>query len=329
MKIKGIFSKIFISFIILIILLLTIMPSSSAGFMDDWYRCEPIIDVEWNETDISEPISPYSEPREIPIKIKIKISGPLQHIVSEKYGGNDFFVDLYMEDTPEWCKASLYPPIIIMKVSQNWEIANATIAITLDKDSPAFQREELKIRIVSRRMGYKATVVPEGNATLTIPFKVGYVPYLAINELGGNHKEIEPNEVAYFPLEVINLGNDITDVKIDLITVPDGWNVEVFDFITLDKYHGKSYKKTLNLAVKPPDSFGYHEDREVIEVSITPSSNFDSNLTGESNILTFVVYSRGFSTPGFEGITVIISLFVVLFIYKRKKLNNYKKEESN
>ncbi len=312
-----------ISLTLLLILLLNFIPTSSAGFMDEWYECEPIIDIVYNDEDVNDPIMPYSEPKVFPIKVKIKIKGPLQHIVSDpkRYGSNEFFIDLYMEECPEWCKATIFPPLIKMNVSQNFQSADVDVAITLDKDAPAFEKSELKIRVVSRPMGNKAYVVPEGNKTLTIPFYVGYVPFLAINEIEGNHKVIGPNEMANFPLEIINLGNDATDIKTDFLTVPEGWNVEVIELLTLDQYLGKSYKKTLNLAIKPPDSFGYHEDREVIEISITPSSNKDSNMTGESYILSFVVHSRGFSTPGFEGILVILSIIIVLFIFRFKNLS--------
>lgn len=320
MKNKKLLSKTIVTLTLFFISFTIFLPISTANPLDNLYVCEPVFDIEWDEKVINEPISPYSEPKNIPIIIKAKIRGVLQHIVGPKYGiSSKFFIYLYIEETPEWSKVTVNPPLVKINVSQDWVSTNATLSITLDKDSPAFETSNIKIRVESRRMGNKATVVPEGNKTFEMPFTVGYVPLLAINELEGNHKVITPDDTANFPIELINLGNGKTDVKTEVLSKPDGWQVEVISETSLGvKYLGENYRKTLNVAIKPPYGFGYHEDREVIELSITPISNKYSNITGESHVLTFVVHSKGFSTPGFEGIFVIFSIVIILFIVKKK-----------
>jgi len=322
--------KTVVTLTLFFVLFTILAPLSTANPMDRLYRCEPEFLITWDEEDVNEPISPYSAPTNIPIKIQVKIRGVLQHIVSPGYAINDFYVRLYIDEAPEWCKVTVNPPLISIPVNQDWELANATLFITLDKDSPAFETSKIKIRITTQRMGGSATIIPAGNKTLEIPFTVGYVPLLAINELEGNHKVINPDDTANFPIELINLGNGKTDIKTDISSVPKGWQVKTISEISLGvKYLGDNYKKTLNLAIKPPYDFGYHEDREVIEISITPYSNKYSNISGESYVLSFVVHSKGFSTPGFEGILVIFSIIVVLFIVKKHKLRNNKRNQSS
>ena len=324
MRIKKIPFKIIVTLTFLFLLLTYLMPSSSAAITDDWFVNEPVIEVEYDSEYIYDPITPYSAPTDIPIRVKIKISGINQHIVAKRYSNQFFYIDLSLEEVPEWCKATIFPTLIQMPVDQKWQYANATVTLTLDRNSPAFEVSYLKIKIESRGMGNKATVIKKGNVTRIIPFTVGYVSLLGINELEGNHKQITPDETARFPIEVINLGNGITDINTDILSIPDGWYVDIIPIVTVDEFLGGSYKTILNLVVKPPVNFGYREDREEIKISITPSSNYNSSYEGEDYLLSFFVYSRGFSTPGFEAIFLIFGIILVLFIIRKNRSSGCK-----
>ena len=319
---KKIIMKTVVMFISFFIVYSAFILPSRALPMDNYYKCEPEFLITYNETDVDNPISPYSAPRVIPITVHARIRGVLEDTVSEIYNVNDFYIYLYIDEAPEWCKVSVNPPFVKIPVNEAWKAANATLSITLDKNAPAFTDAHIKIRLKSKRMGNSATVVPEGNKTQKVPFRVGYVPILAINTLEGNYKVLGPNEVANFPIEIINLGNGITKAKIDILSVPKGWQVNIIQDVTLGTiyYGGGIYKSKLNLSVKPPIDFGYHQEREVIKISITPYSDTDSNLTGESYLLSFAVYSRGFSTPGFEGILLVLGIIIFLSIFRNKKL---------
>jgi len=304
---------------------------SAAGPIDDFYTCQPLITVTWDEEKVNEPISPYSEPITIPIKIKMRITGVLQDIIlttgPAAYGDKKYIVRISIVEAPDWSNVIINPPLVNIPVDKDWVSANATVTLTLNKNSPAFERSKIKIGINSKPLGGGATIILPANETLEIPFTVGYVPIIAINELEGNSKLITPNEVANFPIEILNLGNGKTDIKTEIISIPEGWFVDTTSDISLGvEYLGDNYKQTLNFAIKPPNNFGYHEEREVIEVSITPYSNKDYNISGESHLVSFVVHSRGFSTPGFEGFLAVLSIFLSVFIikyHKSQKSNNY------
>jgi hypothetical protein len=105
----------------------------------------------------------------------------------------------------------------------------------------------------------------------------------------------------------------------DIFSIPEGWYVDINPSVTIGQYQGDNYKIILNLVVKPPVNFGYHEDREEIKISITPSSFHNSSFKGENYELSFFVYSRGFSTPGFEGIFLIFGIIIIIFIFRKNR----------
>ena len=82
---------------------------------------------------------------------------------------------------------------------------------------------------------------------------------------------------------------------------------------------GGDPKETIILKVRPPISFGYHEEREIIQVALTPSYYKNSEYSGEPQYLFFVVQSRGFSTPGFDFITLLFAFSLISFLIFRRK----------
>jgi hypothetical protein len=74
----------------------------------------------------------------------------------------------------------------------------------------------------------------------------------------------------------------------------------------------KGLARTAYLVIKPPKNFGYHNDEKTITISMQPVKYDDYSKKGEITYATFLVESRGFSTPGFESIAFIGALAVVL-----------------
>jgi len=125
--------------------------------------------------------------------------------------------------------------------------------------------------MTTKRIGIKATLVKAGNFTQEIPFTIGYLPQLSFTYPDGNVKNINPDETAFFTIELQNWGNGFTKVYTELVDVPEGWLTEIVQNTTLGTYQlGTNNKKTISLNVKPPTDFGYHEDRAIIKVKITP-----------------------------------------------------------
>ncbi len=86
---------------------------------------------------------------------------------------------------------------------------------------------------------------------------------------------------------------------------------------------GAGSTATAYLVVKPPKSFGYHNDEQTIKISMQPVNADDYSKKGEITYETFLVQSRGFSTPGFETIIFLgafaMTFLIVTYTRKRKK----------
>jgi len=297
-------------------------PNGKSNPLDQIYECKPYLIIKYNETLLQEPIIPYDRAREIPVTIQAKIYGPAADIVLGKIGGGGIklIVDVSIAEVSEGCYASINPPVLQFPVSGEYATQNATISITIDQDLPAFSLKNVVVRMNSRRLGAKATLVEAGNFTQDIPFFVGYLPQLSFSYPDSNVKSISPDEVADFTIEIQNWGNGDTNVSIDIEDIPEGWLAKIVHSITLGtNLFGSTSNIIVSLNVKPPIDFGYHEDRAIIKVKMTPISYNKTEYHGEPHYLYFIVQSNGFSAPGFEIITFILAFIFVLFVIMKKK----------
>jgi hypothetical protein len=123
------------------------------------------------------------------------------------------------------------------------------------------------------------------------------------------------------PIDISNLGNARTIVLLEVTSVPEDWVAVITSQLTLEE--GTGSQGTAYLVVKPPKSFGYHNDEQTIKISMQPVDADDYSKKGEITYETFLVQSRGFSTPGFETIVFLgafaLTLLIVIYIRKRKK----------
>jgi hypothetical protein len=324
--------KIFIvSLILFCSSLFVICPIGKSGPLDKIYECTPFITIEYNETLLQKPIVPYDQPMAIPITVKAKIGGPVADIVLGKIGGGGIrlIVDMSIAEVSEGCHASVNPPILQFSVSDVYESANATLSLTIDQYLPAFSLKNVKVRMNSQSLGAKATVVKAGNFTQDVPFFVGYYPQLSFSYPDSNVKSISPDKTAYFTIEIQNWGNADTNIISEIVDIPEGWQAGIVRNMTLaTNLFGSNFKGTISLNVKPPITFGYHEDRAIIKVKMTPECYNNSEYKGEPYYLYFIVQSRGYSTPGFDFIILIFAFIFVLFSIWKRKNNKIEKEQS-
>jgi hypothetical protein len=93
----------------------------------------------------------------------------------------------------------------------------------------------------------------------------------------------------------------------------------VTDQVVLEEPAGSS--ATAYLVIKPSHSFGYHNEEASIQVSMQPVYADDFSKKGEITTQTFLVESRGFSTPGFEMIlflSAVGAIMIVLSFYRKR-----------
>jgi hypothetical protein len=246
----------------------------------------------------------------------MRVTGYFAEELLHYYEGINLFIDIEVNETPDWCTASILPRKLIIPASVNWSTNNATLSMAINEAAPAFSVGLVKVKVIVRGFGS----IKGGEFFQDIRFIPGYLPVLRLNVSESTCGLIGPNDVANFDIEIENLGNAITDVTCRVIDVPDGWITSIDSNITIgSRTRTGDIKRTLRLTVKPPHDFGYHEEREIIEVSITPSCFGNSSLAGEEHLLYFVVHSRGFYTPGFEIVFVFFALIGVVLISKNRQ----------
>jgi len=326
--------KIFIMFLVLCFSLFAICPIGKSGPLDQIYECTPFIILEYNQTILQKLIVPYDQPRTIPITVKAKIGGPAADIVLAKIGvgtidAAKLIVHISVAEVSEGCHASVNPPTLQFDVSDEYESINANLSLTIDQYLPAFSLKNLKVMMKSESLGSKVAVVKEGNFTQDVPFFVGYYPQLSFSYPDSNVKSISPDETAYFTIELQNWGNADTKVNTEIVDIPKDWQAEIVQNTTLGtSLTGSNFKGTISLNVKPPINFGYHEDRAVIKVKMTPKYYNNSEYEGEPYYLYFIVQSKGFATPGFEMSIVLLAFIFVLFPIWKIKNNKIEKRQS-
>jgi len=320
-----------ISVVILCSSLMIICPITRSAPLDTIYECDLILVLDYNVTLLQEPIIPLADAREIPVQITGKITGPAVDIVAARLAGADIYLRPFIEEIPNGCHAAVNPPLIVLKLAASTEIipANATVSIVVNEKLPALTQEHITIRLEAKNVGSnKATVIKGGNFIQKIPFTIGYYPQLDISTPDGNVKDISPDEKASFPIELENLGNGKTEITSEVIDIPEGWSASIISTTFGTDVLGDNNKETLYLEVNPPINFGYREDRAVIKVSITPSYHENPAYVGEPVYLSFIVQSRGFSTPGFEMIILLFAFIFVLFPLWKRKNSKIRKEQS-
>jgi len=313
------------SLIIFLILICSVfsvfIPSASAAFplLGKLYECNSVIELEYDENATQNPFLPVDRVLNIPIDVKYMITGMYAEVVSEMYQEvpYDNFIYLYIDETPEWCSASFLPPVLVIPVTANLEPHAANIVVQVNENAPAYARGTIKVRVEVDKAG----AVRNATFFQDIPFSPGYLPNLGV-KTQKNLMLIGPQDTAKFEIELENLGNAKTNIECKVVDKPAGWIITIDSDTIIET--GDNPTKTVYLNVKPPYEFGYHDEREVITVSIIPSYFNDESLTGEEFFVSFIVQSRGISTPGFEAIIVFFSLFTIIFLTQGKKQNSKK-----
>jgi len=316
------------SSIIFLILLCSVysvlIPSASAGFpaLSKVYECNNIVELEYDDNATQNPFLPVDRILNIPVDVKYRITGLYAEVVAEMYQERELnnFIYLYIDETPDWCSASFLPSILVVPVTASFESHAANIVVHVNENAPAYAIGTIRVRAEIDKLG----AVRNTTIYQDIPFSPGYLPNLGVTTQK-NLILIGPQETAKFDIELENLGNADTNVECKVVDKPAGWIITIDSDTIIGT--GDNPTKTVYLTVKPPYEFGYHDEREVITVSINPSYFNDESLTGEEFFVSFIVQSRGFSTPGFETIIVFFSLFTMIFLTQRKKQNSKKSSE--
>jgi hypothetical protein len=305
------------STILLLILLLSIYVISSP--VNAISTLNSNINVVW-ENNTVKPVIPRDEIRQLNLTVQYKVdwgrefaSGALDSYA----GGAIALITLQVTDYSPWCIATLSVTTLLTPVTKGVSNSTVILDMQLKDDAPAFGGGYVKILASANTQGLIGGFEKE----FTLDFIAGYLPRINVNLPEGTTKNIGPMDSAVFPVEISNLGNARTTVFFKIEDIPKGWTAVINDDVTLDE----NGQFTATLTVKPPKDFGYHDDRQSIMVKLTPARAEDLTNLGKPSFVTVIIQSRGFYIPGFEAISFIGAMAIVLlcitFIRKKKKQN--------
>lgn len=323
------FRTTFIILIIFISFLALFIPLTPAAPIDKFFSYS-IIQIDYDEEAASESLLPIDMTKEINVTLNYFVDGIYDEIIPPHYEGKGNFVYLYIINKPEWCIATISPNFLKLPGTAEGIFENVTLTLKIDEKAHALLYGTIGLKIEVQNTG----PVKGGVFYSNISFNPGYLPLLKINVPNETIKQIGPLESTRFEIEVENLGNAKTLVLSKPIDIPDGWNVAIdVETVIGTSTSGDNPKKTISVVIQPPIDFGYHDEREIINISIIPSFFNDPSVSGQEYLVSFLIQSKGISTPGFEIPLILFSIiFIVLILNKRKAnqgTNQIKKRGGN
>jgi hypothetical protein len=289
--------------------------NSCLAAFGDIYICESVIDIDYDKNLTEKPLLPIDMVLNIPIEVEYYVQGQYADFVTEAYLLRELDAFIYLEigNTPEWCDATISPPVLIIPATMDGTIEYANLSVQISRDAQAFAEGDVAVKFIVSRMGAVSGRTIVRNVTIT----TGYLPILDIDVLGDTVKTITPDEMANFDIEIENLGNAKTNLSLWIEDIPDGWTATIPSNLILGAEKlNEDTKRTVQLNVKPPYDVGYHREKETITIVLKPAYFNDDSIAGEEYYLTFIVKNKGFSTPGFEFIFILIGIIVVSLIIK-------------
>lgn len=302
--------------IVLIGVIFAVAPTTSAGIL---FNLQSSLTVGWNPNATSQPLVPRGQSTTLAIDITHTVNkGLLGAAVLQLYAGKQITIQIEVLSTPTWATATLSQGTVTATIGApgTTTTLSTMLTIAVDENAPAFGVGAVNLRATAMKAG----LIQGFQQDFALNFQPDYKPLISPAFPDSNTKQIGPMDTATFRIDITNMGNARTRVYLNVVTVPKDWVAIVTDQVTLEE--GVGSVGTAYLVVKPPKGFGYHYDEQTITISMQPFKADDETKKGSITPASFLVESRGFSTPGFDAIPFIGALAfvmgIILFIRKRK-----------
>jgi len=289
-----------------------LMPAISAGKL---VNLSHATNVTWASGNKTELLDPSGKMKSYDLEIQYKVTGgPGGKVVYNAFFLDNRLVTIKLEiiEKSSWCEVTIPKGTIIATTSfDEWVEYSGKINIQVNEDAPALAMGKVRIKASVDAL----SAISAFEEIFDLEFQPAYLPMISKEVKEGNAREIGPLDTASFPIEITNLGNDRTKVFLEVENIPDGWIAIVSDDVTID-VDGKA---TAYLIIKPPKNFGYHHEEESFRVALIPARAEKISDRGQTEYVSVIVESRGFSTPGFEAIMLIGALLTIALIFKKHK----------
>jgi hypothetical protein len=306
LKVSAITCLVLVSFFIILI------PTSSAAL----FGMTSNVKMNYKITENMK-VVPLSGQLSVPINVSYQIEGVFAKAWEGLLGSLTATVDIRVKETPQWATALVTPNVVTPDISTTWKSEEAYVHISFDATA---QANDPVVIIIEMTASAPISRIRSVTKSFEISFTPTFLPIIDVNPKTV-YKEVSPGEIAVFDIELENLGNAETEFLFTVTEVPKTWTASIVSNTKVDStLAGGSGKKTVTLSVTPPYDFGYHN--EIVEVKISVTGRYYAGKAAgpqETEIpeITFQVRNRGFSTPGFDIVIVLIGLISVIFIMKK------------
>jgi len=197
-------------------------------------------------------------------------------------------------NTPDWCYANISNSNVQLPLDHT-EPFKSTLTVTVTEKAPAFSQGVVKISATSKILRGIIFNIAEQTAEFDISFIIGYWSAVSFQPKG-NIAEIGPYDTADFQIDIENLGNGPTYVKIEPMDYPkEEWDVNIASSVVLSSAvdGGEGNSKSVYLKIKPSIDSDWNNKRQTFKVKFSPSYLGQPYLTGQEEIIIFIVQKIG------------------------------------
>jgi hypothetical protein len=217
---------------------------------------------------------------------------------------------------------------------QTYTAPDVEMIITTTREAPAFQNGVYDVEVT----GKAGVVTNPGTACYVADPSAGkgsatvlndYLPLVVVNP-GSLYVKAGQNKKVVFPIELQNLGNGPTRIKVEAIQ--SGKNkldaINTGAEVRLETRAGKGasaqFKTSRNIEVQTPHSNGYANSIYAFNVKF--GSQFDGTASGtlatDEQTVAFAVQVQGVYVPGFDPVMLIAALGIGLVALRRIHKND-------
>jgi hypothetical protein len=312
--------------LLLFSVLVIFVPTSSAGPL----KITPVIDVSYPSADKN--LVPLSGALPITLKTQVTLSGVGSTLVKEASWSlikdSPITVNLEVLETEGYIDATIDKSQVTLIISEEGVEKESYLKITVTEQAPAFTQGRVKIKAKSQALDGILFSIKPAEVIFDVSFTIGYWPVVNYELPKSTFMQIGPLDTATFPVEITNLGNGYTRVAAEIVNPPKGdWSISVISSVKLGSATGDSRnnKATVNVVIKPPYGFGFHNDRQQFTVRFTPNyvGSAKAEDVGQPEEITLNVQSIGMSPgAGFEIPLIVATLVIIgliFYLFKKRK----------
>ena len=271
------------------------------------------INLAYDEESTKEAVIPNADPIEIPINVSsYQIVGLLAGLHTKIYKNREIQITLTIVEKPDWCEANLAESNLSTTPGTQ-EPQTTILTVSVNENAPALTERIVKIQATCSKIKGLLGIVTKVtgcNETFDIPFTVGYLPLINV-EFNFTSKEIPPLNVTTIPVNITNLGNGKTTVKIEVENESGNYTLDYPDNVILDsQISGGDYKKQIEIEIQPYKNFTLEE----IKIKFTPHYTGDLELKGQTITTTLTLENDGSLKEDEEDLEFNSTLLIVVIV---------------